>query len=83
MFSSKCASLMTLVKNPPANPRDAILIPGLGRSPRAGNCNPIQCSCLENSMDREALRATIHELAKSRAQLSTHTHIYCHIWPSG
>ena len=27
-------------------------IPGLGRSPGGGNGNPLQCSCLENSMDR-------------------------------
>ena len=29
-------------------------IPGLGRSPREGNGNPLQYSCLENPMDREA-----------------------------
>ena len=29
-------------------------IPGLGRSPGEGNGNPLQCSCLENSMDRGA-----------------------------
>ena len=29
-------------------------IPGLGRSPREGNGNPLQYSCRENSMDREA-----------------------------
>ena len=28
------------------------LIPGLGRSPREGNGYPLQCSCLENSIDR-------------------------------
>ena len=32
---------------------DLGLIPGLGRSPGEGNGNPLQCSCLENSMDRE------------------------------
>ena len=34
-------------------------IPGSGRSPREGNGNPLQYSCLENSMDREAWRATV------------------------
>ena len=34
-------------------------IPGLGRSPREGNGNPHQYSCLENPMDREAWRATV------------------------
>ena len=33
-------------------PRDTVLIPGLGRSPGVGNINPLQNSCLENSMDR-------------------------------
>ena len=35
-------------------------IPGLGRFPGEGNGNPLQCSCLENPMDREAWRATVH-----------------------
>ena len=34
--------------------RDQVLIPGLGRSPGVGNGNPLQYSCLENSMDRAA-----------------------------
>ena len=44
-----------LVKNPPANAgdvRDAVSIPGSGRSPGEGNGNPIQYSCLENPLDR-------------------------------
>ena len=44
-----------MVKNPPANAgdiRDADLIPGSGRSPRGGNGNPLQYSCLENPTDR-------------------------------
>ena len=43
-----------VVKNLPANmrdPRDAGWIPGSGRSPREGNGNPLQYSCLENSVD--------------------------------
>ena len=36
------------------NEGDLGSIPGLGRSPGEGNGNPIQCSCLENSMDRGA-----------------------------
>ena len=37
------------------------LIPGLGRFPGEGNGNPLQYSCLENSMDKEASQATVHE----------------------
>ena len=48
------------VKNPPANARDAGSIPGSGRSPGEGNGNPFQYSCLGNSMDRGACRATVH-----------------------
>ena len=44
------------VKNPPVNAGDrrCRLDPGLGRSPGGGNGNPLQYSCLENSMDRGA-----------------------------
>ena len=64
----------TVVKNPPTNARescgslnagDAASIPGLGRPPGVGNGNPIQYSCLQNSMDRGALWATVHGVAKS------------------
>ena len=49
---------------------DLSLIPGLGRSPGEGNGNPLQYSCLENPMDREAWWATVHEVTKNRTQLS-------------
>ena len=48
-------------------------IPGSGRSPGGGHDNPLQYSCLENSMDREALQATVHGVTKSRTQLSDFT----------
>ena len=47
-----------VVKNEPANARDAALIPELGRSPGEWNGNPLQYPCLGNPMDREACRAT-------------------------
>ena len=53
-----------MVKNSPAKAGDTGSIPGLGRSPGGGSGNPLQCSCLENSMDRGAWQATIHEVAK-------------------
>ena len=43
-----------MVKNVPARAGDKGLIPGSGRSPGVGNGNPLQYSCLENSVDRGA-----------------------------
>ena len=40
-------------------------VPGLGRSPGEGNGYPLQCSCLENSLDRGTWRATVHEVTKT------------------
>ena len=56
------------VKNPPVNAgdaRDVGSIPGSGRSPGGGNGNPFQYSCLENSMDRGAWRATVLGVTES------------------
>ena len=58
----------SVVENLPANAADSGdvgLIPGLGRFPEGGNCNPLQYSCLENSMDRGAWWATVHRVAKN------------------
>ena len=53
------------------------LIPGLGRSPRERNGNPLQCSCLEKPMDRGAWQAKTHRVAKSRLKwLSTYTRFH-------
>ena len=52
-------------KNSTRNAGDPGLIARSGRSPGEGNGNPLQCSCLDNSMDRGALRATVHGVAKS------------------
>ena len=52
------------------NAGDPGSIPGLGRSPGEGNDNPLQYSCLENSMDGGVWWATVHGVAKSRARLS-------------
>ena len=42
--------------------------------PREGNVNPLQYSCLENLMDKEALWATVHGVAQSQTRLSnSHT----------
>ena len=44
--------ISSIVKNPLTNVGDLGLIPGLGRSTGEGNGNPLQYSCLGNSMDR-------------------------------
>ena len=57
-----------VVKNLPASAgdsRDVGLIPGSGRSLGGGNGNPLQYSCLKNSMDREAWWATVHGVTES------------------
>ena len=53
-------------KNPPANAGDTGSMPGLERSPRGGNGNPFQYSCLGNPMDRGAWRHTVHVVAKNQ-----------------
>ena len=44
--------------------RDAVSVPGSGRSPGGRHDNPLQCSCLENPIDREAWGAIVHRVAK-------------------
>ena len=41
-------------------------IPGSEQSPGVGNGNPLQYSCLDNSVDRGVCQATVHEVAKGR-----------------
>ena len=43
------------VNSPPASTRDLGLTPGAGRSPREGNGNPLQYSCLENPHGKRSL----------------------------
>ena len=52
------------------NAGDSGSIPGSQRSPGEGNGNPLQYSCLENSMDRGAWWATVHGVTKSQTQPS-------------
>ena len=65
------ASLVAqMVNNLTANVGDVGSIPGSGRSSGEGNGNPLQYSCLEDSMDRGAQWATVHGVAKSWTQLT-------------
>ena len=56
----------SVVKNLSANADNVGLIPGLGRSHGEGNGNPLQYSCLENSMNRGAWQASVYKVAKNR-----------------
>ena len=69
------------------NAGNVVSVPGSGRSPGGGCGNPLQYSCLENSMDGEAWQAILHRVANSWTQLKqlsmhtcthTHTHTYIH-----
>ena len=63
----------SVVKNPLVSGRnagDVGLIPGMERSHEGGNGNPLQYSCLVNSMDRGAWQATVHGVVKGQPQLS-------------
>ena len=73
-----------MVKNPTANAgdiRDMGSIPGLGRSPGGRHGNPLQCSCLENPMDRGAWQASVHGVAESQESdmidVTLHAHMHC------
>ena len=68
-------------KESACNAGDLGLIPGLVRSPGERRGNPLQYSCLENSMNRAAWQATVHEVTKTWARLSdSHTHTHTHTW---
>ena len=58
------------------------LIPGSGRSPKEGHGNPLQYSCSENPMNREAWWATVHKVARSWTGLkplgTQPTRTYCY-----
>ena len=79
---SSCVLRYTVVKNLPANAGDAggaDWIPGSGRSPGGGNGNPLEHSCLKNSMDKRRLADYIWRVCKksdTTKQLNTHTHTH-------
>ena len=62
--------LAQMVKNLPAKAGDLGSVPGSWRSPKGGNGNLTQYSCLENPMDSRAWRATVHGVTKGRTQLT-------------
>ena len=66
-----------MVKNLPANAGDMGSIPGLGRSPEEGNGDPLQYSCLVNSMDRGTWQATVHGVTETIATEILEQYIDC------
>ena len=58
--------MAVVVKNLPANARDAGSNPRLRRFPERGHANPFQYSCLKNPMDIGAWQATVYRVAKSQ-----------------
>ena len=78
LFWKPVLSRGSVVKNLLASARDTRdvgLIPGSGRSPGGENSNPLQYSCLENSMHRVAWWDTVHGVSKSHT-LSTHLYLF-------
>ena len=79
LYSQGLLRAALVVKNLPANAgdiRDLGSISRSGRSPGKEHGNPLQYSCLEHPLDREAWWATVHSVAKSWTRLkrlSTHT----------
>ena len=59
-YTSGYFPVNSMLKSPPAKAGDMYLIPASGRSPGEEYGNPLQYSCLENSMDRGAWQTTIH-----------------------
>ena len=70
MFQTfKRASLgAQMVKNLLEMQKTQVQIPGSGRYPGEGNSNPLQYSCLENSMDRGPHQATVHGILKEGSE---------------
>ena len=69
----------SVVKNLPANAGDTGSNPGSGRSPEEGNGNPLQYSCLDNSIDRGAWWARVHKSQRARHDLAIeYTHTQAH-----
>ena len=64
----RASQVALAVKNLPASAgdlRDTGSVPGSGRSSGEGHGNPLQCSCLENPIDREAWKVIAHRAAQS------------------
>ena len=70
----------SIVRNSPANVGDTGDTESISEDPLEKDGNPHQCSCLDNSMDRGAWWATVHEQQKSQTGLSTCASVWCAIY---
>ena len=69
-----------MVKNQPAMQETRVQSLGWEDSPGEVNGNPLQCSCLENPMDREAWRAAVYRVAElGMTEATTHPCTQAHI----
>ena len=66
-----------MIKSPPASAGNIGLIPGLGRSPGKGNCNPFQYSSLGNHIDRGTWWVTVHGVTRVKHYLVTKQQHVC------
>ena len=78
--SSQVAPVVKKLPASVGHRRCPCLIPGLGRSAGGGTGNPLQCSCLENPMGREAWRATVHGFAKESVKTKATEHAGMHLY---
>ena len=69
IWASQMGPVVKRLSTSPGVLRDWGLIPVSGRSPGRGHNNPLQCSCLENPMDRGALWTAVHRVSKSQTGL--------------
>ena len=72
LFALDVAQLLKNLPDHEGEARDKNSVSGSGRSPGGGNGNPLRYSCLENFMNRGAWQDTVHGVAKSQTQLSSH-----------
>ena len=69
-------------KDSACNAGDLSLIPGSGRSSGEANGSPLQYSCLENPMDGEAWRATVHRVTKNLSRVSDSLSLFTFFSPN-
>ena len=80
--SCELSKMWTCIALTPGVSEIAACLPGSGRCPGGGNGSPLQYSCLENPMDREAWWATVQRVEKNQTRLSDYAHTVSYYWRS-